>query len=162
MNMVAFVPTNLDCEESWTAPGDLKALGAQHAGWDDPVLETIGALDQTFRWGIYDRAPLPYFRSTPRMPCPRSDCGQRSNRPASPGTSGRRCATRSLRKHPWVIRVVRHSRRSLECHEIPTLHCSVRLGNAKFHDLATSGFQPPGASLARQRGRVPLRSVNCF
>ena len=66
MNMVAFVPTNLDAEESWTAPGDLKALGAEYAGWHDPVLETIGALDQTFRWGIYDRAPLPYW-STGRM-----------------------------------------------------------------------------------------------
>jgi salicylate hydroxylase len=66
MNMVAFVPTNLEAEESWTAPGDLKALSAEYAGWDDPVLETIGALDQTFRWGIYDRAPLPYW-STARM-----------------------------------------------------------------------------------------------
>ena len=45
----------------WTAPGDLKTLAAEYAGWDDPVLETIGALDQTFRWGIYDRAPLPYW-----------------------------------------------------------------------------------------------------
>ncbi|MBR0794965.1 FAD-dependent monooxygenase [Bradyrhizobium jicamae] len=61
MNMVAFVPTNLDSEESWTAPGDLKALSTEYAGWDDPVLETIGALDSTFRWGIYDRAPLPYW-----------------------------------------------------------------------------------------------------
>jgi salicylate hydroxylase len=66
MNMVAFVPTNLDSEESWTAPGDLKALGDEYAGWHDPVLETIGALDQTFRWGIYDRAPLPYW-STGQM-----------------------------------------------------------------------------------------------
>jgi salicylate hydroxylase len=66
INMVAFVPTNLESEESWTAPGDLKVLAAEYAGWDDPVLETIGALDQTFRWGIYDRAPLPYW-STGRM-----------------------------------------------------------------------------------------------
>jgi salicylate hydroxylase len=66
INMVAFVPTNLVSEESWTAPGDLKALDAEYAGWDDPVRETIGALDQTFRWGIYDRAPLPYW-STGRM-----------------------------------------------------------------------------------------------
>jgi salicylate hydroxylase len=61
MNMVAFVPTNLDSEESWTAPGDLKALRAEYAGWDDPVQETISALDHTFRWGIYDRPPLPYW-----------------------------------------------------------------------------------------------------
>ena len=66
MNMVAFVPTNLDSEESWTAPGDVRALGAEYADWDDPVLETIGALDQTYRRGIYDRAPLPYW-STDRM-----------------------------------------------------------------------------------------------
>jgi hypothetical protein len=36
--MVAFVPTNLESEESWTAPGDLKALAAEYAGWDDLVL----------------------------------------------------------------------------------------------------------------------------
>jgi salicylate hydroxylase len=61
MNMVAFVPTDLDSEESWTAPGDLKALSAEYAGWHDPVQETINALDHTFRWGIYDRPPLPYW-----------------------------------------------------------------------------------------------------
>jgi salicylate hydroxylase len=61
INMVAFVPSNLDAEESWSAPGDLTALAAEYVGWDDPVLEAIGALDQTFRWGIYDRAPLPYW-----------------------------------------------------------------------------------------------------
>ena len=61
MNMVAFVPTNLESEESWTAPGDLNMLAAEYAGWDDPVLEKIGALDQTFRWGIYDRAVLPFW-----------------------------------------------------------------------------------------------------
>ena len=49
-----FVPTDLDFEESWMAPGDLKALRAEYAGWDDPVLETIGALGSTFRWGVYD------------------------------------------------------------------------------------------------------------
>lgn len=61
INMVAFVPSNLDPEESWSAPGDLGALAAEYPGWDSPVLETIGALDETFRWGIYDRAPLPYW-----------------------------------------------------------------------------------------------------
>jgi salicylate hydroxylase len=66
INMVAFVPTNWDAEESWSAPGDLKALAAEYDGWDAPVLETIDALDETFRWGIYDRVPLPYW-STDRM-----------------------------------------------------------------------------------------------
>jgi 2-polyprenyl-6-methoxyphenol hydroxylase-like FAD-dependent oxidoreductase len=61
MNMVAFVPTNLDAEETWTAPGDVKMLAAEYAGWHHPVQETIDALDQTFRWGIYDRKPLPFW-----------------------------------------------------------------------------------------------------
>jgi salicylate hydroxylase len=58
INMVAFVPTDTDAEESWSAPGDLKVLAAEYAGWDRPVQETIDSLDETFRWGIYDRAPL--------------------------------------------------------------------------------------------------------
>jgi salicylate hydroxylase len=61
INMVAFVPSNLDSEESWSAPGDLNALAAEYIGWHAHVLEAIGALDETFRWGIYDRAPLPYW-----------------------------------------------------------------------------------------------------
>jgi salicylate hydroxylase len=66
INIVAFVPSNLESEESWSAPGDLKALAAEYRGWDAPVVEAIAALDETFRWGIYDRAPLPYW-STARI-----------------------------------------------------------------------------------------------
>jgi salicylate hydroxylase len=66
INMVAFVPTDTESEESWSAPGDLKALATEYAGWDKPVEETIHALDETFRWGIYDRAPLPRW-STGRI-----------------------------------------------------------------------------------------------
>jgi salicylate hydroxylase len=66
INMVAFVPTDTDSEESWSAPGDLKALAAEYAGWDKPVQDTINSLDETFRWGIYDRAPLPHW-STSRI-----------------------------------------------------------------------------------------------
>jgi salicylate hydroxylase len=66
VNLVAFVPTDTESEESWSAPGDLKALAAEYAGWDNPVQDTINSLDETFRWGIYDRAPLPYW-STSRI-----------------------------------------------------------------------------------------------
>jgi salicylate hydroxylase len=66
INIVAFVPSNLDSEESWSAPGDLRALAAEYAGWDAPVVEAISALDETFRWGIYDRPPLPFW-STARV-----------------------------------------------------------------------------------------------
>ena len=58
MNLVAFVPTTLDVEESWTAPGDVTELARAYRGWDERVLRVIGAMDETFRWGIYDREPL--------------------------------------------------------------------------------------------------------
>jgi len=61
INVVAFVPSSLDMEETWFAPGDVKALAGEYKGWDAPVQDIIAALDQTFRWGIYDRPPLPYW-----------------------------------------------------------------------------------------------------
>ena len=61
INVVAFVPSSLDMEETWFAPGDLKTLAAEYSGWDTPVRDIIAAFDQTFRWGIYDRPPLPYW-----------------------------------------------------------------------------------------------------
>ncbi|MFI1914180.1 FAD-dependent monooxygenase [Nocardia sp. NPDC020380] len=57
LNVVAFVPTDLEVEESWSAPGDVAALAAAYDGWDHPIGEIIGTMDHTFRWGIYDRAP---------------------------------------------------------------------------------------------------------
>jgi salicylate hydroxylase len=63
INMVAFVPTDRDSAESWSARGDLAALSAQYRGWDDRVGQTIAALDETFVWGIYDRPPLPRWTS---------------------------------------------------------------------------------------------------
>ena len=61
INVVAFVPSSLDMEETWFAPGDVKTLAGEYKGWDAPVRDMIAALDQTFRWGIYDRPPLPYW-----------------------------------------------------------------------------------------------------
>jgi salicylate hydroxylase len=61
INLVAFVPSSRDMEETWFAPGDVKALASEYKGWDAPVQDIIAALDETFRWGIYDRPPLPYW-----------------------------------------------------------------------------------------------------
>jgi salicylate hydroxylase len=58
LNLVAFVPTDLDVEESWSAPGDVAALAAAYDGWDRQVQDVIAVMDQTFRWGIYDREPM--------------------------------------------------------------------------------------------------------
>ena len=64
LNLVAFVPTDLDVEESWSAPGDVAALAATYNGWAKQVRQVIEAIDHTFRWGIYDRAPLTRLTST--------------------------------------------------------------------------------------------------
>ncbi|QOG23109.1 MULTISPECIES: FAD-dependent monooxygenase [Bradyrhizobium] len=61
INIVAFVPSMRDMEETWFAPGDVRALAGEYEGWDAPVQDLIAALDHTFRWGIYDRPPLPYW-----------------------------------------------------------------------------------------------------
>jgi salicylate hydroxylase len=58
INIVAFVPTDRDSAESWSALGDLAALAAEYRGWDERVGQTIAALDETYVWGIYDRPAL--------------------------------------------------------------------------------------------------------
>ncbi|MEV0672043.1 FAD-dependent monooxygenase [Mycobacterium sp. NPDC050441] len=58
LNIVAFVPTNLNISESWTAPGEVAELATAYHGWDPRVTAIIDAMDSTFRWGIYDREPL--------------------------------------------------------------------------------------------------------
>jgi len=59
INYVGFVPADELMRESWSAPGDPGTLAREFAGWD-PMVETIIAnVTTTFRWGLYDREPLP-------------------------------------------------------------------------------------------------------
>jgi salicylate hydroxylase len=59
LNYVAFVPTDEQMRESWSAPGDPAALAREYAGWDPVVEAIIANVETTFRWGLYDREPLP-------------------------------------------------------------------------------------------------------
>src|SRR5262249_33570588 len=59
LNVVAFVPTDAEMRESWSAPGDPVALAAEYAGWDPRLQEVLSHVKTTFRWGLYDREPLP-------------------------------------------------------------------------------------------------------
>ena len=63
LNFVAFVPTDDEMRESWSAPGDPEALRRAFAGWADEVVRMTGAVDRTFRWGLYDRDPLERWTS---------------------------------------------------------------------------------------------------
>ena len=59
LNYVAFVPMDDQIRESWSAPGDPVALAAEFAGWDPMVQAVLAQVETCFRWGIYDREPLP-------------------------------------------------------------------------------------------------------
>jgi salicylate hydroxylase len=59
VNYVGFVPADEEMKESWSAPGDPDALRREFAGWDPRIGEVLRQVDQTFRWALYDREPLP-------------------------------------------------------------------------------------------------------
>lgn len=58
-NYTGHVPADERMRESWSAPGDPAALAAEFAGWDAHLSELFAAVETTFRWGLYDREPLP-------------------------------------------------------------------------------------------------------
>jgi len=67
LNYVGFVPSGTAVRESWSAPGDPAALAAHFAGWDPVIGRVIAAISgpggSGFRWGMYDRVPLPRWSS---------------------------------------------------------------------------------------------------
>jgi salicylate hydroxylase len=50
-------------EESWTVPSTTAALLDAYRGWNDALLGMLGQVERCFRWGIYDRDPLPRWTS---------------------------------------------------------------------------------------------------
>jgi salicylate hydroxylase len=61
VNYVGFVPTDEEMKESWSAPGDPEVLRRAFEGWDPRVGEVLVQVDETFRWALYDRDPLPVW-----------------------------------------------------------------------------------------------------
>src|ERR1700694_2366893 len=59
LNYVGFVPADEQMRESWSAPGDPAVLAAECADWDPRLSRLLSQVDATFRWGLYDRDPLP-------------------------------------------------------------------------------------------------------
>jgi salicylate hydroxylase len=58
INMVAIVPAGDWRVESWTADGDVAALAAEFATWDERVRRLVACATETKRWALYDRTPL--------------------------------------------------------------------------------------------------------
>ena len=59
VNYVGFVPTDEEMKESWSAPGDPQVLRQAFDGWDPRIGHLLAEVDNTFRWALYDREPLP-------------------------------------------------------------------------------------------------------
>lgn len=61
INFVGFVPADEALKESWSQPGDPDQLRREFAGWDPQVGKLLSKVQSTFRWGLYDRDPLPVW-----------------------------------------------------------------------------------------------------
>jgi salicylate hydroxylase len=59
LNFVGIIEQDTWTRESWTDRGDVKDLRAAFVGWDPILRAIIDTIDETFIWGLFDRAPLP-------------------------------------------------------------------------------------------------------
>lgn len=59
VNIVAIVEADTWTGESWTDRGDVGDLARFYAGWHPQVTTLIGAMEETFKWALFDRPPLP-------------------------------------------------------------------------------------------------------
>jgi len=58
VNFVAIVEQDSWANESWTDRGDVNKARAAFAGWHKDVSGVLNAVEETFIWGLFDRAPL--------------------------------------------------------------------------------------------------------
>ncbi|MGE0061647.1 MAG: FAD-dependent monooxygenase [Xanthobacteraceae bacterium] len=66
INFVCLVDRDGWTKESWTERGDIKDVLAAYDGWHPQVTSLIGAVNEIFVWGLFDREPLPRW-STGRV-----------------------------------------------------------------------------------------------
>ena len=59
LNFVANVERDQWTGESWSEQGDPAELRAAFAAWDPKLRAILEGVEETFIWGIFDRAPLP-------------------------------------------------------------------------------------------------------
>jgi salicylate hydroxylase len=58
VNFVCLIERDAWTKESWTEPGDIADALAAYYGWHDQVRSIISSVEETFVWGLFDRAPL--------------------------------------------------------------------------------------------------------
>ena len=59
VNFVAVTEEDSWLRESWVDRGEVVDVLAAFAGWHPQVLSIIGSADETYKWALFDRAPLP-------------------------------------------------------------------------------------------------------
>jgi salicylate hydroxylase len=58
LNFVANIEQTSWARESWTDRGDVNDLRIGFADWDPQLRAIIDSIEETFIWGLFDRAPL--------------------------------------------------------------------------------------------------------
>jgi len=58
LNFVAVIDTDAWTRESWTELGDVADALAAFAGWHPQLGAILGAVEETFIWGLFDRPPM--------------------------------------------------------------------------------------------------------
>jgi len=58
VNFACLIDHEAWTKESWNERGEVKDAVAAYEGWHPQVRALIGAVDETFIWGLFDRAPL--------------------------------------------------------------------------------------------------------
>ncbi|MEJ8851764.1 FAD-dependent monooxygenase [Variovorax rhizosphaerae] len=58
VNFVAIVDQDDWARESWIEPADVAQALAAFEGWHPQVRAILGAVDETFVWGLFDRSPM--------------------------------------------------------------------------------------------------------
>jgi salicylate hydroxylase len=61
VNFVAIHDTEEWTEESWIREADRDELMATYAGWNERLLRLFECSDKYFKWGLFDREPLPQW-----------------------------------------------------------------------------------------------------
>jgi salicylate hydroxylase len=61
LNFVGVIEQEHWTRESWTERGDIADARAAFAGWHPQVRAILGSVEETFIWGLFDRAPLPHW-----------------------------------------------------------------------------------------------------
>lgn len=65
VNIVAVAEAEDWVKESWTEPSTKEELKATYTGWHSDIIELFDRADptQTFKWGLFDRDPMPQWSS---------------------------------------------------------------------------------------------------